>query len=45
MIKALPMHPLIGQRALSSLRVIELGGAEISPEILELCVASDKLQC
>lgn len=45
MIKALSMHPSIGQRALSSLCVIELGGAEVFPEILELCAASDKLQC
>jgi fatty-acyl-CoA synthase len=45
MIEALSVHPSIGQRALSSLRVVELGGAEIFPGILELCVASSKLQC
>ena len=45
MIKALSVHPSIGQRALSSLCVIELGGAEVFPEIFKLCVASDKLQC
>ncbi|OCL08500.1 acetyl-CoA synthetase-like protein, partial [Glonium stellatum] len=45
MVKALSMHSSIGQRTLNSLRVIELGGAEIFPEILELCVAPDKLQC
>lgn len=45
MIEALSAHPSIGQRALSSLRVLELGGAEIFPGILELYVASGKLQC
>lgn len=44
-VKALAMHPSAAGRSLKSLRIVELGGAPIYPEILQLATSKDGLDC
>jgi acyl-CoA synthetase (AMP-forming)/AMP-acid ligase II len=44
-VKALAMHPSVAERSLDSLRIVELGGAPIYPEILQLATSKDGLNC
>ena len=45
LVKALAMHPTIAQRSLGSIRIVELGGAPIYPETLQLATSKDGLNC
>jgi acyl-CoA synthetase (AMP-forming)/AMP-acid ligase II len=44
-VKALAMHPTITQRSLETLRIVDLGGAPIYPEMLELVTSKQGLNC
>ncbi|KAF2192410.1 acetyl-CoA synthetase-like protein [Zopfia rhizophila CBS 207.26] len=44
-IKALAIHPTMSQRSLQTLRIVELGGAPIYPEILALSTSEQGLNC
>jgi acyl-CoA synthetase (AMP-forming)/AMP-acid ligase II len=44
-VKALAMHPTISQRSLDSLRIVELGGAPIYSDILQLATSKQGLNC
>ncbi|KAF2691650.1 acetyl-CoA synthetase-like protein [Lentithecium fluviatile CBS 122367] len=44
-VKALAMHPTIAQRTLESLRIVELGGAPIYPDVFQLATSKPGLNC